>query len=108
MSITYDRAVIERGARRLYSAARSLRVQYALIGAVIGFIVAALIARQQQRGDYMPVEIGLAIVGAGLGYWLSAGRAEQLRLQAQQMLCLAAIEANTRRGADGGRVERAA
>src|SRR5260221_4840880 len=100
--VTYDPAVIQKFAERLYGRATSIVVTSTLIGLVVGLLVgggiAVAMAKQSPGGQ---PEVGLPIaIGAGIGalFGLFRGleRAFLLKLEAQKALCQVQIETNTR------------
>ena len=90
----YDRSVIVQFADRLYRRARSTVAFYTFLGIILGLFVGFGLAAMAKN----PILIvaGIAIVGV-LGFSFGTEKAFQFRLQAQQALCLAQIEANTRK-----------
>ena len=94
---TYDPAVIQRSADRLYSRAAYVPVVSAILGVLIGFVGAPYIlqalppALSLRCPDWVPALV-LGIIGLGQGL----ERGAQLRLQAQAALCQLEIERNTR------------
>lgn len=112
MSIQYDPSVILDEAAQLYSKAELIEWQYhrtyAMVCLGIGFCVggaAAGVAVGEASSDFSKA-VGLLITGviALLGYIygdkrgrrLAAGRGQELRREAQKLLCQVEIEKNTR------------
>lgn len=93
--VTYDPAVIQEFASRLYRRANSIVATYTflglLTGASIGTVVGA-IAGGESSG--MIALIG-SLVGAGIGFALGQERAFKLKLEAQVALCQVQIEKNS-------------
>lgn len=91
--VTYDPAVIQEFASRLYRRASSTVAAYTFLGLIIGAVAGgALSAGGESRG--MITLIGL-FVGAGIGFALGQERAFKLKLEAQVALCQVQIEKNT-------------
>ncbi len=96
--ISYDPAVIQRCATRLYFRASLAAATSTALGALVGLVGAPYIlqalpsAISLKATDWMcPALLGLIGLGQGLE------RAFLLRLQAQTALCQLQIELNTRR-----------
>lgn len=90
--IEYNPDIIQQFAQRLYNKAHWLELSYCLVGLALGFIAPALFASQSPGGSLF---IGAAI-GGFVGYQIGAGAGLRYRIEAQQALCLAQIEKNTR------------
>jgi len=113
MAIEYDPVIIGRYASRLYTRARSITVLYTFLGGVIAVGGIGFVARAADFGTFgmgMGEMLIIGLVGALIGYVLGSERAFWLRLQAQNALCQAQIELNTRhlgtrRGAAVGAVD---
>ena len=94
---TYDPAVIQRSADRLYTRAALVPAVSAILGVLIGLVGAPYIlsalpaALSLHCPDWVPALV-LGIIGLGQGL----ERGAQLRLQAQAALCQLEIERNTR------------
>jgi hypothetical protein len=94
---TYDPAVIQRSADRLYARAAYVPVVSAILGVLIGFVGAPYLLQalppvlSLHCPDWVPAVV-LGIIGLGQGL----ERGAQLRLQAQAALCQLEIERNTR------------
>lgn len=90
----YDRSIIVQFADRLYKRARSAVVFYTFLGIILGLFVGFALAAVAKS----PILIlaGIVIVGV-LGFSYGTEKAFQYKLQAQQALCFAQIEANTRK-----------
>jgi hypothetical protein len=94
--VTYDAAIIQDFAERLYRQAASIILSSTLLGifggAIIGGVAAALMdARQAIVG----AAIVSAFVGGFWGFARGRERAFKLKLEAQVALCQARIETNT-------------
>lgn len=98
---TYDPAVIEQYAWRLYRRASSMAVGAAITGAVCGAFFGGI--PLTSLGDAWPVppEFGFAtllvgaVAGALIGWVVGDARAFGYRLQAQSALCQLQAERNT-------------
>lgn len=94
---TYDPAVIQRFADRLYARAALSLVASTILGGLIGLVTAPFLLQALPPGlslrcpDWVPV-IVLGLLGLGQGF----ERGAQMRLQAQTALCQLQIERNTR------------
>ena len=89
----YDAQVIHDSAARLYRRAKSLSVDYAVIGVIVGAMIGFFV---------LGVDFGwpgmiLTVVFGAIGYFLGIEGGVRLRVQAQTALCQASIEENTRR-----------
>jgi outer membrane lipoprotein SlyB len=91
--VTYDAAIIEKFAQKLYSQANSIVAVATLLAMVMGGIAGASVGSRDQSSAY-PI-VGAVCLGA-LGYAIGQARAFSLRLQAQVALCQVTIERNTR------------
>lgn len=87
-TITYDPAVIQEFATRLYDKASSIIATYTVAGLVIGALVCV------SSHDFTVVIIG-AVIGALFGFLIGKERAFKLKLEAQVALCQVQIEKNT-------------
>lgn len=94
--VTYDPAVIQEFASRLYRRASSIIVSYTFLGIVLGVIAGGILNARNAGGDSsgMIVLAGL-FIGAGIGFALGQERAFKLKLEAQVALCQVQIEKNT-------------
>lgn len=86
---TYDKDVIHQFADSLYSKAKSIIVNYTMLGALIGGGI-GLVTQQMITAAILSAVFGL--VGLSMG----RDKAFQLKLQAQVALCQVKIEENTR------------
>jgi hypothetical protein len=94
--IRYDSEVIDEFAFKLYQRARWVAFSYALVG----FFVGAGLAGAANEMHMSDIVIGVVfIVSIAIGAATGRQKAFALKLQAQQALCQAQIERNTR--ADG-------
>jgi len=100
--ITYDPAVVQKFAGRLYSRATSIVVTSTLGGLILGAIaggglVVAAAAYAPGSKPSPGIAIGIGALVAGLvGLVRGLERAFKLKLDAQMALCQVQIEANTR------------
>jgi hypothetical protein len=101
--VSYDPAVIQSFAERLYKKARQVIATWTLlgviVGAVIGFVMGGLIGTAIKSASGQPIVIatGVGAVLLGLfGYSVGVERAFHLKLKAQLALCQLMTEANTR------------
>lgn len=106
MQVQYDPTVIGAAAARLYERADGLPALYGLLGGLSMFVVLGLAAVSQgapsnRLFNFLVGGIVGGVLGALLGWFRGRERAFFLRLEAQRMLVLVQIEANTRRGAAG-------
>jgi hypothetical protein len=105
MAVTYDETVIIEFATRLYRRASSIVASYALLGAVLGALVAAIGASWYATRSGHPLNLApvlvVGLVGGALGAVVGSNRAFVLRLMAQTALCQMQIERNTRPAAMG-------
>lgn len=95
--IQYDSKVIFQFADRLYKQAAQVVASYAAVGGLIGLGIGAgagLMLRAPGGALADGIIVGL-FLGA-MGYAMGQQKAFELRLQAQQALCQAKIEENTR------------
>ncbi len=102
---TYDPAFIQRFADRLYSRAAIAVVTSAVLGLLIGFLLAPMLLQN------LPVAIAtrcpdwlVAVVLGAIGCAQGLERSFALRLQAQTALCQVEIERNTRPNGSGARL----
>ena len=87
-TITYDPAVIQEFASRLYGKANSIIATYLVVGLILGSIAGGA------TGNGVVIILG-ALVGAALGFLMGKERAFKLKLEAQVALCQVQIENNT-------------
>ena len=94
--VEYDSNVIHQFAQRLYAQSRATTMRQFFIGMLFGIIFfGALSDAMLGMYDALIVSIG-AFIGAVMGYGSGQNRAFELKLQAQQALCQARIEENSR------------
>ncbi len=93
--ISYDAAVIQEFAQRLYSQAASIVITSAFLWGIIGAAIGGAAASRSQESMGTAVLIGAAIGGLA-GFSRGRERAFKLKLEAQVALCQAQIEKNTR------------
>lgn len=102
---TYDPAVIQRSADRLYIRSVLSAPVSSFLGILIGFVAAPYILHSlpiellSRLPDWVPA-VALGIIGLGQGI----ERGAQLKLEAQAALCQMRIEQNTRRPATAAAV----
>lgn len=92
----YDSHVIYYFTDELYARADLIIIVYTGIGGLIGAFLGYMVGEIVRGGGLLTVAIGLAVVGA-IGYFIGNGKAFELRVQAQTLLCQVAIEENTRK-----------
>lgn len=99
----YDPKILQEFADNLYYQARSIQATYLLGGLFLGFFAPLLAPRVSFDAARLAADFNLAVVvgisvlvGGLIGYVAGRSRAFKLKLQAQQVLCQVAIEANTR------------
>lgn len=94
--VSYDAAVIQEFAQRLYSQAASIIFTSTFLGVVIGALLGlgGAAAAQAHGAIGMAVLIG-AVIGGLAGFSRGRERAFKLKLEAQVALCQAQIEKNT-------------
>lgn len=93
--ITYDPAVIQKVAARLYAEASRIVVTTTMLGAAVGFLLGGYVGL---AFDYVPLPAAIGALLLGLiGYVVGQTRALDYRFRAQLALCQARIEENTRR-----------
>lgn len=87
--VAYDKKVIQEFADRLYRAARTTVFTYTMVGALAGCVVLGMTTET--------AAVAVAVLASGyLGYQVGRERSFKMRLEAQQALCQAQIEENTR------------
>ena len=94
--VTFDKEIIQTFADALYTKAETIVFVYTALGAVLGLFSMAFIG---SKG------IILALIFAGMGWWLGSSKAFALKLQAQMALCQVEIAENTKRTAAIATVE---
>lgn len=97
---TFDPAIIEKFATKLYAQANQIIGVCTIIGAVIGgaggyFLAKSPLMDQSQNVAYGVAGVGALMFGA-IGFSIGQAKAFMLKLQAQQALCQLKIEQNTR------------
>ena len=98
--VQYEPVVILKFASRLYSRAHSVIASHAILGALLGalggYSASPFIARDSP--------LGLSLAGAiiiGLVFFeIGREKAFKMKLEAQKILCLTAIEVNTRQSVE--------
>lgn len=96
-SAQYNPAVIQEFADRLYSQAKNLVWTWGIRLAVLGFIVGTAGAAAVSRdGATMAPGAIVGLVGALMGAAYGREKGFELRLRAQEALCLLQTEINTR------------
>ncbi len=100
--VSYDRAVIQELAERLYARAQRIIVVSVIIGILIGAPVGPILIKGALSGSSITAGGGLlGILGAGIGgyigYIVGQGKAFKYKLEAQIALCQVQIERNTQR-----------
>lgn len=90
MAVTYDPAVMQRFAEKLYRQAALLVVTWALAFGFAGAVVCKLV--------HWPLEAGVPLTAAWflIGALIGNARAFALKLEAQRALCALQTEINTR------------
>ncbi len=103
--VSYDASVIEQFAEALYAQAKFIIIRYCVVAGAIGFVVGYLIADGARlRGAEAGIGGLVAVAGLVLGFAAGRARSFTLRLQAQQALCQAQIEKNSRGTSAAARV----
>jgi len=92
----YDSRIIYSFTDSLYSRADTVVRVCTALGAILVGGLFALFGAAIDSGWFLWLLVGLAI-GAAIGYFIGDGKAFELRLQAQSLLCQVAIEENTRK-----------
>lgn len=90
--VSYDKAVIQQAANKLYAQARTVTVLYTIAGVVVGAVAGSFAV---QVSEAMPL-VG-ALVLALVAFQRAREKTFTLRLQAQAALCQVRIEENTSR-----------
>lgn len=100
--VSYDAAVIQESAQRLYSQAASIIFTSTfwgvVIGALLGLGLGGTAAAQAHGAIGMAALIGAvigAVIGGLVGYSRGKERAFKIKLEAQVALCQVRIEKNT-------------
>ena len=97
----YDLKVIRQYADSLYAKANSIirnyTLSYAVIGGAVAFAASSFALELSDTGNLLVGLVG-ALVFASAGRAAGQSKAFSLKLQAQQALCQAKIEENTRAG----------
>lgn len=99
MATQYDENIIQRFADTLYKQARTIEITYALVGFLVGFggVWGGALATTNKADEYLVFGIVAGLLCLLVGLMLARPKAFLMRLQAQQALCFAQIERNTRR-----------
>ena len=95
MATSYDPAIIQKFADKMYVQARTIVVIYTALLAIIGFGAGSYAAGYGNKMTW--ALLGTVLLGA-IGYYLGELRAFAMRLLAQTALCQMKIEQNTRAG----------
>jgi hypothetical protein len=96
MSGTYDPPRLAELAARMRWEAGRLLVTYVLGGMFVLAVVGAVLGQLAGVRTFASLVI-FVIIGGVFGYFVGSARALEVRLRAEMVLCLMAIEANTRR-----------
>lgn len=91
--VDYDPEIIQQFAQRLYRKAERIELLYSSIGGVIFAFVSSL--SDSVRYDGWPILVA-AGVGIFIGHSIGSSSGLRYRIEAQQALCFAQIEKNTR------------
>lgn len=98
MAVQYNPDLIQAFANKLYAQARVVEFLYTLLGALLGAASGYLLARFWLDNQSLGLSTaGGAVILGLLGFFSGQSRSFQLRLKAQQALCLMKIERNTYR-----------
>ena len=95
MSVQYDKSVIQTFADRLYKKADSIQAIYSLVGFFAGCVGIGFFIDEV----HVLWTVSGGIIGTYIGQQIGAGVGLKYRIDAQNALCLAQIEENTRNGA---------
>lgn len=96
--VSYDPAVIQEFAQRLYRQAAIVVFTSTVLGLLLGALILAIGAGTAGlKRDIGSLALLGAAVGAAFGYVRGRERAFKLKLEAQTALCQVQIETNTRR-----------
>lgn len=105
--VKYDATVLQQFADSLYAKARSIVINYAIFGLILGggcgLVVSSLVHSGSRAGVPMLGTLLWAIptiMGLAVGISIGQMKAFMLRLEAQRTLCQVQIEANTRQISD--------
>lgn len=90
----YDKKVIEQFAEKLYKRANSTIISYAFLGLLIGLFMGLAVFATTKHGLYSLLSFSVITF---IGYTIGSDKAFNLKFQAQEALCLAQIETNTRK-----------
>jgi hypothetical protein len=94
--VTYDGAVIQQFADRLYREAAVIIFKTTFLGLLAGVIVAVVTVVVLQRREFLETAAILgAFLGGLVGYSRGRERAFELKLRAQEALCQVEIEKHT-------------
>lgn len=95
--VEYDEAIIKQFAQRLYSQSKSITMRHFFIGIFAGIIIFGAVS-DALSGTYDGLIVSMgALVGGFMGFGSGQNRTAELRMQAQQALCQAKTEENTRK-----------
>jgi outer membrane lipoprotein SlyB len=94
--VTYDAAVIQHFADRLYREAAVIIFKAVFLGVLAGAIIGGITAVVvQQRQNLVTASVFGALLGGLVGYSRGRERAFELKLRAQEALCQVQIEKHT-------------
>ena len=91
---SYDPAVVQRFADRLYERAAGIILLYSVLGILVGVAAGGGVNRVRP-GGLVVIVVG-AVIGGVVGFVIGSEKAFWLRLQAQTALCQVQIERNPR------------
>lgn len=91
--INYDPDIVQQFAQRLYGKAERLELLYSAIGGALFAFISSL--SDSVRYDGWPILVAAGI-GIFIGHSIGSSAGLRYRIEAQQALCFAQIEKNTR------------
>lgn len=97
--IQYDEGVVQQFAELLYKKAKSIETIHSILGILIGLFAMPALLGMLGSGSEDAVKVGMVLgilFGFLFGRHIGASKSLQYRVEAQQALCLAQIERNTR------------
>jgi len=93
----YDPQVIKEFSRRMYAQTKSIVLYHLFLGILMGLISFSVISNLLTGDlDFLIVALGV-MIGGVMGFGAGQSRSFELKLQAQNALCQAQIEENTRK-----------
>jgi hypothetical protein len=96
--MNYDSKIIQQFADRLYAKARSVVVNYTILGTIIGLFAGITIAQIPSYSSAMGAVVAIAVSFFGMcGFIIGRERAFKFKLEAQVALCQVQFEENTRK-----------